>query len=192
MHGLVNKAIQAFVIGAHGPDAWDAVATQAGVTPDGIEAFAQYDNALTERLLSAAMAHLNTSRDAILEDTGAFLVSGPSSEALRRLLRFGGQDFRDFLFSLDDLRDRARLAVDDLDLPVLHLHSAGPNSFVLDCGWTIPGCAALVVGVLRAMADDYGVLAMMDFSDTRPDAIEITLFDDAHSAGREFELAVVR
>ncbi len=38
---------------------------------------------------------------------------------MRRLLRFGGATFEDFLLSLDDLNDRVALALDILDMPTV-------------------------------------------------------------------------
>ena len=51
----------------------------------------------------------------MMEDLGTYLIMNPSFPAVRRLLRFSGVTFLDFLHSLDDLPDRVRLAVPDSD-----------------------------------------------------------------------------
>ncbi len=68
----------------------------------------------------------------LLEDLGTYLVSHPNVQGLRRLLRFGGAGFIDFLHSLDELHDRARLAVPDLDLPQLELRDHGSADLLAD------------------------------------------------------------
>ncbi len=74
------------------------------------------------------------------------------------MLRFGGVTFVDFLHSLEDLPDRGRLALPDLDLPELHITDHGPDFFTLKCRAELTGAGHVMVGLLRAMADDYGAL----------------------------------
>ena len=86
-----------------------------------------YDDDMTVRVLDALCADLNRPRAEMLEDLGTYLVSHPKMEDLRRLLRFGGVTYVEFLHSLDDLSDRVRLAVSDLCLPTLELREVTPN-----------------------------------------------------------------
>jgi hypothetical protein len=118
------------------------------------------------------------------------LVSHPNVEALRRLLRFGGVSVVEFLHSLDDLPDRARLAVDDLNLPALELREHAANRFSLTCSYPYEGFGCVMVGVLRTLADDYGALVFLEHQggDQGVEVIEITLFETAYAEGRTFEL----
>ena len=117
---------------------------------------------MTEQALDATARFLDKPRTDVLEDIGTYLASHPNVEALRRLLRFGGAHFIEFLYSLDDLHDRARLAVDDLELPRLTLVRHTENHYSLLCGAAFPGWGHVLVGILRVMADDYGALACPD------------------------------
>ena len=83
----------------------------------------------------------------LLEDIGTYFAFHPNVEALRRLLRFGGADFSEFLNSLDDLPDRARLAVDDLELPELFLVQLTEGHFRLVCRAKLPGWGHVMVGI---------------------------------------------
>ena len=125
MHGLVNRAIQRFVSDGYGQAKWDATAQLAGLETSEIEPMLTYEDGLTPRLLMAASEVLGRQYEELLEDIGTYIVSHPNVEALRRLLRFGGVGFVDFLHSLDDLPDRARLAVSDLELPRVELCEHG-------------------------------------------------------------------
>ena len=58
----------------------------------------------------------------VLEDIGGYLVAEDSQASIRRLLRFGGATFEDFLLSLDDLNDRVALALDILEMPMIRVH----------------------------------------------------------------------
>ena len=150
-----------------------------------------YPAEVTDRLLDAAAARLNRDGACLLEDLGTYIVSHPARAAVRRLLRFGGSDFRDFLQSLEDLPARARLALPDLVLPALRLREGGADEFLLQIGPGRPGLAEVMLGLLRAMADDYGALVMLRLDRAEADGraeVTIHLLDAAHGAGRSFTL----
>lgn len=186
MHGLVNRSIQCFLRETYGPAVWEAIADAAGLPSQGFEAMLHYDDPVTEVLLDVAALRLRTPRDALLEDLGTFLVS---RESLRRLLRFGGIDYADFLQSLAELPERVRLAIPDLDFPVLALAEDAPGHYRLDCGGGWPGFARVMAGVLRAMADDYGALVLIDRAGAADADVSIELLDMTYATGRSFALA---
>ena len=190
MHGLINRAIQSFFCTTYGEDRWRRVTLAADLRLTEFEAMLIYDDALSRRLLEAIAAELGRSIDSVLEYVGTHLVSNPRVESLRRLLRFGGVTFVDFLYSLDDLPDRARLAVSDLILPPLELREHTSGLFSLACGPGLPGFPSVLIGILRAMADDYGALVMLDHHGQRDgqDVISIALIESAFAEGRHFDL----
>ncbi len=195
MHGLINKAIQSFFCNTYGTERWLRVTEAAGFDSPDFEAMLIYDTDQSRQLLDAIALELDRPLNEVLEDIGTFLVSNPQTESLRRLLRFCGVSYQDFLHSLDDLSDRARLAVSDLHLPALELREHAAGQFSLTCAPGLPGFGHVLVGVLRAMADDYGALAMLEHSGGGKgrDVISITLVEPAFAKGRSFELgAAVR
>lgn len=190
MHGLVNRGIQRFVCGRYDTETWLAVTSKAGLEFTDFEGMLTYREVYTPRLLDAMTEVLNRPKGEIMEDMGTFLVSDRSFEPIRRLLRFGGVDFVDFLQSLDDLPDRARLAVSDLHLPQIELQTEDTRSFFLHCDATIEGYGYVLMGVLRAMADDYGTLAFLEHKG-HADGIEIVsirLIEVDYADGRRFDL----
>jgi hypothetical protein len=200
MHGLVNRAIQCFLRDTYGEGRWADIAVVAGAPPEGFEAMLRYPDATTTALLDAAAARLDTSRESILEDIGNYLVSHPNTAALRRMLRFGGVTFADFLHSLEDLPGRARLAVPDLELPALELDEDADGALRLYCRQGFPGVGLVLLGLLRALADDYGALSLFDHAVcgggvAEGDAVDpaevitIRLADHRFAAGRGFSLA---
>ena len=190
MHGLINRAIQCFIRDSYGRARWIEVTHLADLGFADFEAMLHYDDAVTEAVLEAAARTLGVARETVLEDIGTYLVSHPNVEALRRLLRFGGVSFVEFLHSLDELPDRARLAVDDLVLPQMELREFGGNSFSLTCHSPHKGFGHVMMGILRTLADDYGALVFLEHQGGRPgvEVIEITLIETAFAAGRSFEL----
>lgn len=190
MHGLINRAIQCFVTDSYGTDKWVEATRVADLGFVEFESMLIYSDDLTPNLLDAVSYVLKRPRDDVMEDIGTYLVSHVNVENLRRLLRFGGVTFVEFLQSLDDLPDRARLAVSDLTLPGIELREHGPGHFNLVCESPISGYGHVMMGVLRAMADDYGALAVLEHigGGEGIESISITLIETEFAEGRSFEL----
>jgi hypothetical protein len=191
MHGVVNKAIESFVRDIYAPAVWEEVSAAARLGTTSFEAMLLYDADTTDRVIDAAVACIGKPRDALLEDLGIYLVSHPRYEALRRLLRFAGVTFEDFVLSMEELPGRARLALPDLDIVPIRLHTLDPGRYELCCGpgWT--GFGQVLAGGLRAMADDYGALVTMSLLSETEDGhacLELTLHETHHSRGRSFDL----
>jgi len=193
MHGLVNRAIERFARETYGDGLWEDVCRRAGLGFCGFEAMLVYDAGLTDRVLDTLAGALGRACDEVLEDIGTFLVCSHGSGAARRLLRFGGTDFIDFLFSLNDLPARVRLAVPDLALPGLELREHASGCYSL--GVRAPEGARgrfghVMMGLLRAMADEYGALVLLEHKGAKAEEeiIGITLLEPAFAAGRDFDL----
>ena len=191
MHGLIIRSFESFLRNTYGNCLWGAVvgALDAGV--DRFEPMFHYDDALARGLLDGAANRLGKPAEALLEDFGTYLVAHPASERVRRLLRFGGVDFEDFLASLEDLGGRARLAVPDLDLPDFEMYEAGGGRFLVRSRNACPEFAPVFRGLMRALADDYGALLMIDEDTSGAQGMEIVLrlLDTDFAEGRGFDLA---
>ena len=190
MNGLINRSIQCFLTDTHGAGLWSRVAVAAGLDFENFEPMLDYDPVLTDRVITAAARLLDRPRETVLEDLGTFLVSHPHLGALRRLLRFGGASFVDFLHSLEELPGRGRLALPDLDLPQMLLLDHSPQDYTLTCRAPLAGTGHVLLGLLRAMADDYGALVWLEHQGAGLDGevIAIRLLDDSFAAARPFAL----
>ncbi|MGI3184216.1 heme NO-binding domain-containing protein [Nioella aestuarii] len=190
MHGLVNRALQGFLTDTYGDEIWGEVLSQAGLPEGGFESMLHYEDRITSDVILAASAVLHKDRCTLLEDLGTYLLSHPNQEGLRRLMRFGGDTFFDFLQSLDDLSGRARLALPDLDMPELTIQHDSNIRFVLSVRWCLPGAGSVFLGALRAMADDYGALAFFEAEEgeSGDERVVIDLVDQSFASGRSFSL----
>ena len=70
----------------------------------------------------------------VLEDIGGYLVAEDSQASIRRLLRFGGATFENFLLSLDDLNDRVALALDIVEMPLIRVLPLSAEKNTCACG----------------------------------------------------------
>lgn len=193
MHGLINRSIERFVNDTYGAATWKDAMQRLDLGITEFESMMTYEDELTAKVMAGLSRVLVRPEADILEDIGTYLVSHPSYESLRRLLRFGGVTFEDFLHSLDDLPERARLAVSDLKLPDLELRQITPEYFCLTVHSQqikMQGFGHVVMGLLRAMADDYGALVLLEVKENQGwhETIQIRLLETEFASGREFEL----
>lgn len=190
MHGLINTSLEGFLCRTYGQDLWRKVMEGLDLGFDNFEPMFHYEDAITQAVIDASAQILDKPRDVLLEDFGTSLVTDPRSERVRRLLRFGGVDYVDFLQSLDDLHGRARLAVPDLNLPQLILHEVREGDYSLSCISEHLGFGHVILGVLRALADDYGALAFLEHLGRSGDCetLSIRLLEVGFSEGRDFSL----
>ncbi len=191
MHGLINKALQSFVTDTYGVEAWAEIADEAALGMTSFEPMLTHDASFTDEAVDAAVAVLGKPRDAFLEDLGIYLVAHPNSETLRRLLRFGGDTFQEFVSSLDDLPDRVRLAVPTLDFPTLEVFEKDGAALDIEMSSKHDGATHVLAGVLQGMADDYGALVTIDCqSQGTSGHVSVRIHDAAFAEGRSFELAM--
>ncbi|WP_435258017.1 heme NO-binding domain-containing protein [Thioclava sp. FR2] len=188
MLGLVNHALEGFLRDTYGSSAWKGIVQRAGFAADRFEPLLRYPPELTNMILESADAQLGRARDTILEDLGTWLVSRRSGGRLRRLLRFGGVTFVDFLHSLEELPDRALLAMPDFVVPDLNLTEQGAGLFSMRFDDPFSGAQHVVAGALRAMADDYGVLVLIECIEG---GILVQLLDAEFAEARHFDLGMV-
>lgn len=187
MDALLLRSLQGYVRDTFGQPVWLTVCRQAALKVETFEPMLRYDTGMADRVAETAAQVLGRSVDTVWEDVGTYLVTDPAHEGVRRLLRFGGQSFVDFLHSLDEAPGRARLAMPGLDLPELTLQETAPDSFVVDCVSRLKGVQRILVGMLTAMADDYGTLCLIEAEGSN--RVSVQVLDRSHASGRRFDLA---
>lgn len=188
MDALMLRFLQGYVRGTFGVTVWQTICRRAGVPVETFEPMLRYAPGLADQVAVQAAVALGRPVETVWEDLGTYLVTSPGHEGVRRLLRFGGIGFSDFLHSLEELPGRARLALPDLDLPEIRLTEIAPDRFVLECRAELRGTIRVLVGMLTAMADDFGTLCLIEAEGE--DRIAIRILDRAHAAARPFDLAL--
>ena len=193
MYGLVHRALQCFAQDTYGDALWGKVMAEAGLQLREYEAMLSYPDQQLDDVLLALSSRLEKTPTQVSEDIGAYLVSHKRMDPVRRLLRFGGATFDEFVLSLDELHDRVKLALPDLELPQLEVEMHSSSSFSVLVNFDRQGFGAVLLGVLRAMADDYGALVVLDvvrsaLGDQDVERVTVELFKTEFSAGRDFGL----
>ncbi|MCF3974578.1 heme NO-binding domain-containing protein [Paracoccus salsus] len=186
MHRLVIRAVEEFLRDTYGAAMLsqviascnenarsNAVGSLAGPKGCGCSA---------EKIIPTAAILLKKPPEELFEDLGAWLAS---REAIRRLLRFSGRDFEDFVISLEELPGRAHFVIPELCIPRIDVHRQHGNTLRLVLPSSAPEWTAMLAGLLRAMADDYGTLGLIDVEGS---TVVVQISDQSFAEGRDFSL----
>lgn len=176
MYGVFNRGLQCYVRDIHGPQVWEETCLRAELPFFNFETMLQYNDDITERVLAALSQVLKRPRAEVLEDFGTYAVSEDHLSVVRRLLRFGGENYEEFLHSLEDVHDRAKMALPDLDTPRLRLTPHSETEFSLHYRFAKPCYGTMFLGMLRGMADEYGALIVIDHSSRRRAGMDMDVF----------------
>jgi Haem-NO-binding len=188
MDALLLRSLQSYVLDTFGAATWQDICQAVGHASMTFEPMLRYEPGLADRVADTAAGILGRPVEAIWEDVGTHLVTNPDREGVRRLLRFGGLSFADFLHSLEELPGRARLALPDLDPPEVTLDEVGPDRFELRCRSHLRAAQRVLAGLVTAMADDYGALCLIEEG---PDtSTMISVLDSRHATAKAFDLAM--
>lgn len=182
MHGFIIRGIELFLRARHGDAVWAVVSLQAGIDRRGTIMMRNYSTEVAQTILRTASEHLHMNRAELLEDIGGWV---PLLDAVRRIMRFSGSCFGDFVLSLDDLHDRGRVVLPGLDLPRIATRQTGPRQYLLTIAAESADWSPVLAGFLRGMADDYGVLAIVDGGDG---GLLVSIADDEFAEGSRFSL----
>jgi hypothetical protein len=188
MDALLLRSLQSYVIDTFGNARWQTVCRRAELSVPAFEPMLRYEPGTADRVALVAAEVLGRSADAIWEDVGIHLVTHPEREGIRRLLRFGGVSYADFLHSLEELPGRARLALPDLEVPEVTLDALGEDRFELRCQSHLRATQRVLRGLLMAMADDYGALCLIEAG--ADGCTLISVLDRRHATARKFDLAM--
>ncbi|TKW67003.1 MAG: hypothetical protein DI616_07995 [Paracoccus denitrificans] len=182
MHGFIVRGIELFLRARHGAAVWAAVSTDAGVDRRGTMLMRSYQSEAAMALFNAASSRLRISREELLEDIGGWI---PRIDNVRHIMRFSGSNFEDFVLSLDDLHDRARVVLPGLDLPRIATRPMAQRQYRLSIAADEADWYPVLAGFLRGMADDYGVLAIVEGVEG---CLMVSIADDEFSEGSVFSL----
>ena len=113
-----------------------------------------------------------------------------NQDGVRRLLRFGGAYFHDFLFSSNEFNARIDLIMPGLNLPKINIVCGAKNQLPIRLVPSWSEFTYLCIVILHVMADDYGALIRLaHFAHTGLAVIQITLVDDRLAVAQGFKFA---
>ncbi|WP_282602763.1 heme NO-binding domain-containing protein [Paracoccus sp. PARArs4] len=180
MDTLINRTVEEFLRATYGEGLVGTITDELATTEENDPVPGRVHGM---RMLDRAAFRLVKPTVEMLEDLGAWMTR---IEAIRRLLRFSGRDFTDFLLRLEEMPGRAHLVLPNLHLPAIQVEAVGHSIFLTmsppDAAWR-----HLLIGIVRGMADDYGALCLIS---TEGALIRVDVWDTSFAQARDFSLDV--
>lgn len=179
MYGLVNQAVQDFIVAQHGEPAWQKVRGKAGFTDPAFIPLEQYPDELTFQLVGAACEITGADAARLVEDIGAYWVAFTAQQGYGPLLDQLGATFAEALGNLDAMHVRVALMMPDLKPPSFRVRDAAARSLTLDYTSKRQGLAAMVIGLVKGLGRKYGLepqvrLARARAAGSDTDTFEVT------------------
>ncbi|NQY09113.1 MAG: heme NO-binding domain-containing protein [Flavobacteriales bacterium] len=163
MYGLVNKAVQQFVIEGHGEEAWDIIRKSAGVADESFISMEPYPDKTTYDLVAAAAEHLEIDSGDILEAFGGYWIRFSMEEGYGDLLNMAGNNFPAFLKNLNNLHTHVAQSYTKLRPPSFLCEEIDEKTFRLVYSSERPGLTRFVGGLLLGLAEKFNVDITIDY-----------------------------
>lgn len=157
MYGLVNQAVQDFIVAKHGEPVWARVRGKAGFTDPAFIPLEQYPDALTFQLVGAACAETGTDAATLVEEIGAYWVAFTAKQGYGPLLDQLGETFPEALANLDAMHVRVALMMPNLKPPSFRVREVTERSLKLDYISKREGLSPMVVGLVKGLGGKYGL-----------------------------------
>ncbi|HET7792086.1 MAG TPA: heme NO-binding domain-containing protein [Rhizobacter sp.] len=151
MYGLVNQAIEDFVVHKFGHEAWQRVRDASGVCPDMFIAMDSYPDEVTAKLVETASGQLGMDSEQILRGFGEYWVLYTAQAGYGDMMAMFGSDLSSFLANLDTLHSHVAMTFPGLRPPSFTVEP-------LDGGLRLhyrserAGMAPMVMGLLQGLA----------------------------------------
>lgn len=156
MYGMVNEGLHAFIVENHGPEAWEAICTNAGHSGVRFEQLTTYDDAVTYDLVAAVCDFTGLRVADALEAFGRYWVMYAGGSSFGPLMRAAGRTFVERVRGLDDMHERILLSMPHLKPPSFEIEARGDDLYHLSYFSERPALAPMVVGLLYGMAEETG------------------------------------
>ncbi|MBM4246564.1 MAG: heme NO-binding protein [Deltaproteobacteria bacterium] len=157
MYGLVNSALQEFVVARHGEGVWQRIRERAGVRAEPFVTMKTYPDSLTYDLVGAACTELGLDGEVFLAELGVFWIQYASDRGYGSLMNLAGNSLFEFLQNLDAMHARVALSYPELKPPSFRCTEVTPDSATLHYYSHRPGLLPFVRGLLSGLADRFSV-----------------------------------
>jgi hypothetical protein len=182
MDGLINKAIENFVLSISDEETWDRIKDQAGVPIMCFIQTEQYPDSITYSLVMAASEVLDLAPEDVLSGFGRFWSGYSETLGYNTLLGLSYNDFDQYMLNLDDLHSRIALAFPGSNPPSFNV-TRDENDRTLNVIYKShrDGLSPFVEGVFQGLAERFDVSIKIEHE--RPDTEDnISTFKLTHEA----------
>ena len=177
MYGLIHKAIQGCIQGAHGEEGWARVAARAGVNSSAFLSFESYPDEVTVGLLVAASEEFEQPLTELLQDFGRYWVLNTARVEYGPIFEFGGTNFVEFLDNLDAMHEQVALSFSNLQQPSFAVEKKGDGRIILHYKSIREGLSDFVVGLLEGLSEHFKQPVEIELIEAKADGADHDVFE---------------
>ena len=156
MNGLINRAVEQFVVSMKGEAGWRGVCADAGIQADGFVSMQSYDDELTYRLVDAASKRLALPPVQVLQAIGKLWITYIFKEGYGDVITATGTNLREFLTNLNEMHCRIEIVFTKMRAPQFRIEDVSDTEFRLCYASERSGLAPMVIGIVDALAQHFG------------------------------------
>ncbi len=157
MYGLINVAIRDLVRGRFGDQAWEAIASKAGVDESNFIRMRPNEDAVTVALVGAASDVLDIPASGVLQAFGEYWTEFTGAEGYGDMMDAAGKTLPEFLQNLDNLHTRVGTMYPDLRPPSFRCSHVTEGALDLHYQSDREGLDDLVIGLIRGLGKRFAV-----------------------------------
>jgi hypothetical protein len=167
MYGLVNIALRDMLLEQHGAATWQQISAAADMDDDAFLSLASYPDALTYRLVAAAVDVLGSDQASLLRAFGRYWLLNTAQRNYSALLAANGDDFLEFMRNLPDFHTRVQLIFPSLKPPEFTCTQLSERCLSLRYESTREGLTQFVVGILEGLGQRFEKDLVIDLVEPR-------------------------
>ncbi len=176
MYGMVNKAVEEMVVGAHGEATWLEIKRRAGVTEEIFISNEGYPDEITYKLVGAASELMQVPAEKILHAFGEHWVLETARKGYGHMMAAGGSSLGEFLDNLPLFHDRVALLYPNLAPPQFKVTHRAERSLHLHYITHRAGLTPFVEGLLSGLAKMFNTTAKFALVEARAAGAEHDVF----------------
>lgn len=152
MYGMVNLAIQGFIIEEYGEAVWQEVKARAAPSIEQFLTMEQYPDEVTQGLMMAASEISGDGMPLLMDRVGEFFVGFARHSGYGELMQFIGTTLPEALGNLDNMHARVGLSFPELRPPAFWCTEVEEHSLVLHYQSVRDGLGSMIPGTVRGLA----------------------------------------
>jgi len=157
MYGLVNRAVESFVLASHGQEVCKEIKENAGVELEYFNTMHAYDDSVTYNLVGAASKVLDLDAALILKEFGKYWIVFAKKEGYKHYFTLGGGNFIQFLKNLDRMHSNIQKTYTELKPPSFKCEELNQGELILKYFSERKGLVPFVEGLILGLAVEFNV-----------------------------------
>lgn len=155
MYGLVNKAVEKFVLENYDEKTWLQIKQEANVEDEAFISMQAYSDDVTYNLVGAASKILSIEANDILELFGKYWIKFSMLEGYSHLIQLAGNSFPQFVKNLDNMHSHIAQAYTKLQPPSFQCHEIDEETIEVIYISHRPGLMMFVKGLFLGLGEHF-------------------------------------